>query len=353
MTKRASKMFLRRLLCRAERTRPDTVRFFTSLRMGPFFNAILEPLTHWHDIMKNSVSHQQHPTFGRVLRALGGAAALVLALSGVLAEEQAMAPSAVTGHYLTGSGPSATELILADNGSFVLISSHNFSGEKEVRGKWEIKGSRVGLWTAGGGRSHRWYLEAFRSGEDVDLVPEETLEVYQQAPANVGSRYRRIAPASKQDVIATSERDGKAKLLPASPPPTLPPASSPVAQKNRLAKQNELPLAGLATPPPRPSVSDFKTIFISMPPPASPLDARNISEGMARLSVNERGIVTAVKILRSTGRAQFDSEAADTFRRWRANPGPAREVDVTLTSVLAGKPIPVRIPLNTGSMTSG
>jgi hypothetical protein len=43
----------------------------------------------------------------------------------------------------------------------------------------------------------------------------------------------------------------------------------------------------------------------------------------------------------------------DAYRRWRAHPGPAREIDLPLTAVTTGKKGPVRIPLSTGTLTSG
>jgi TonB family protein len=96
------------------------------------------------------------------------------------------------------------------------------------------------------------------------------------------------------------------------------------------------------------------SIFIHQPAPTSPIDKRALrEEGLARLHINQRGTITSVQILRSTGHRQYDADAADTFRRWRTRPGPAREVDLPLTAVMLGRKAPVRIPLMQGSMTSG
>jgi TonB family protein len=96
------------------------------------------------------------------------------------------------------------------------------------------------------------------------------------------------------------------------------------------------------------------SIFTYQPAPTSPIETRGLrGNGLARLSVNQRGAITSVAIMRSTGNRRFDAEAVDTFRRWRARPGSAREVDLPLTAVMSGKRPPVRIPLMQGSMTSG
>lgn len=96
------------------------------------------------------------------------------------------------------------------------------------------------------------------------------------------------------------------------------------------------------------------TIFTYQPAPTRPIDARNLrEEGLVRLSINPQGVVTSVKITRSTGHRDYDADAVEAFRRWRAGRGPAREIDLPLTAVTTGKKGPVRIPLTQGSLTSG
>jgi TonB family protein len=96
------------------------------------------------------------------------------------------------------------------------------------------------------------------------------------------------------------------------------------------------------------------SIFTYQPTPTRLLDARALrEEGLARLSINQQGVVTAVKIIRSTGRRDYDADAVDAFRRWRTRPGPAREIELPLTSATTGKRGPVRVPTTAGSLTIG
>lgn len=101
------------------------------------------------------------------------------------------------------------------------------------------------------------------------------------------------------------------------------------------------------------TVSDI-SIFTYQPGPTRAIDPRTLrDEGLARLSINGQGNVRSVKILRSSGNREFDTEAIDAFRRWRTRPGPPREIDLPLTTVTTGKKAPVRVPLSTGNMTIG
>lgn len=63
---------------------------------------------------------------------------------------------------------------------------------------------------------------------------------------------------------------------------------------------------------------------------------RQQGSGLFRLHVNERGTVTTVTILKSTGHRALDSEAIETFMRWVAHRGERREVDVPVTFSLSG-----------------
>jgi TonB family protein len=96
------------------------------------------------------------------------------------------------------------------------------------------------------------------------------------------------------------------------------------------------------------------SIFTYQPAPTRAIDVRGLrNDGMARLSINQQGAVTAVKILRSTGNRNFDADAADAFRRWRAIRGSAREIELPVTAVTSGKKGPVRIPLVQGTLDVG
>jgi TonB family protein len=96
------------------------------------------------------------------------------------------------------------------------------------------------------------------------------------------------------------------------------------------------------------------SIFTYQPAPTRPIQARSLrDEGLARLYINQRGAVTSVKIIRSTGNRDYDADAVDAFRRWRTRPGPVREIDLPITAVTTGKKGPVRIPLTQGNLTIG
>ena len=75
--------------------------------------------------------------------------------------------------------------------------------------------------------------------------------------------------------------------------------------------------------------------------------------GLARLSIDERGNVIEVKILKSTGHRPSDAQAVDTFVRWKAKPGTRREIELPLVWAISGKRMPSRVPTSSGSMTSG
>jgi TonB family protein len=80
-------------------------------------------------------------------------------------------------------------------------------------------------------------------------------------------------------------------------------------------------------------------MFIRATKPEYPYEAlrrREEGRGLFRLYVDERGKVTAVTILKSTGNRVLDSEGIRTFKSWRARPGERREVDIPLNFVLSG-----------------
>lgn len=74
-----------------------------------------------------------------------------------------------------------------------------------------------------------------------------------------------------------------------------------------------------------------KSIFVSMPPPRYPLEARRRREtgrGLMRIDIDETGKVTGVKVFQSTGHQLLDEEGVNAFRKWRARPGPPLSVYV-------------------------
>jgi len=77
-------------------------------------------------------------------------------------------------------------------------------------------------------------------------------------------------------------------------------------------------------------------MFTFMPLPDYTYKARLFhlaGDGMFRLLVNEQGKVTSVVTLQSTGHPELDREVVKAYMRWRARPGPKREVDVPTTFV--------------------
>jgi TonB family protein len=70
--------------------------------------------------------------------------------------------------------------------------------------------------------------------------------------------------------------------------------------------------------------------------PSEALWRREEGAGLFRLYVDERGRVTNVTILKSTGHQVLDSESISAFWTWRARAGERREVDVPLKFVRAG-----------------
>ena len=87
------------------------------------------------------------------------------------------------------------------------------------------------------------------------------------------------------------------------------------------------------------SEAEWKAMFIRMIEPAYPLEAHRIraeGTGLFRLYVDERGTVTNVAILKSTGHQILDSESVRALRQWRARSGTRREVDLPIHFTLQG-----------------
>ena len=80
---------------------------------------------------------------------------------------------------------------------------------------------------------------------------------------------------------------------------------------------------------------DLKKHFTYFPYPPTPIDAPKrfvpiTLSGVYRIEVDPQGKVTAVTILKSSGRS-MDHAAMKTFVRWKGKPGPLRVVDVTFS----------------------
>ena len=132
------------------------------------------------------------------------------------------------------------------------------------------------------------------------------------------------------------------------PDPTKNPTSRPPKERNQSSPSSKAVTASRVL-----TVKEIN-IFSYKPAPTRRIDAGTLrDEGLARLYVDQQGRVTSVKLVRSTGQREYDTEAIDAFRRWRALPGPVREIDLPLTAVTTGKKAPLRMNTATGSMTIG
>ena len=98
-----------------------------------------------------------------------------------------------------------------------------------------------------------------------------------------------------------------------------------VVDENRRITVNGVPV---------PHYPDFKPIFVSMPKPDYPVELRRLhltGSGIFRMYIDARGRVEAIKICKSTGHRELDAEVVKAFSRWRAKPGPHRELDFPVT----------------------
>ena len=90
------------------------------------------------------------------------------------------------------------------------------------------------------------------------------------------------------------------------------------------------------------SDAELKAMFLRMPNPDYPYQARVRKEegiGLFRLHVDERGKVTSVTVLRSTGHPALDAEGLKALEGWLARSGERRDVDVPLRFLLSGTKI--------------
>ena len=82
------------------------------------------------------------------------------------------------------------------------------------------------------------------------------------------------------------------------------------------------------------SEAELKAMFTVSPFPEYPYELRKrriTGSGVFRMYVGRDGRVTSAKTLLSTGQPGLDAAALSAFKRWRATPGPRREVDVPAT----------------------
>lgn len=87
------------------------------------------------------------------------------------------------------------------------------------------------------------------------------------------------------------------------------------------------------------SAEERDAMFVRMVRPEYPPVARGRNQegtGLFRLHINERGTVTAVTVLTSTGHPILDTEAVETLKRWVAIRGERREVDVPVVFAMSG-----------------
>jgi TonB family protein len=84
-------------------------------------------------------------------------------------------------------------------------------------------------------------------------------------------------------------------------------------------------------------LQDPKSVFVATPFPKYPLEARRrrqTGRAVVRLSVDEAGRVTEVRLIKSSGHQILDDAGVIACRSWRGKPGPRREVDLPLTYTL-------------------
>jgi TonB family protein len=80
-------------------------------------------------------------------------------------------------------------------------------------------------------------------------------------------------------------------------------------------------------------------LFVHMPEPYYPPELRRrhvTGSGIFRMYIDESGRVTAVKIRKSTGHSELDTQATKGLTRWRTKPGQHREIDVPITFTMKG-----------------
>ena len=85
------------------------------------------------------------------------------------------------------------------------------------------------------------------------------------------------------------------------------------------------------------SDAEWKAMFVRHPRPDYPVNYRRrhlTGSGLYRIYVDERGEVTSIGIITSTGHRELDLHVMKTLIRWRAVPGLKREVDMPISFVM-------------------
>lgn len=73
-----------------------------------------------------------------------------------------------------------------------------------------------------------------------------------------------------------------------------------------------------------------------MPRPEYPYKLREMhmtGNGLFKVLVDEKGKVTDVLTMQSTGHVELDAESVKALKRWRGRPGPKRDIDLPITFV--------------------
>ena len=264
----------------------------------------------------------------------------------------AASDDALTGQYSLGAGASRAALTLSRSGTFTMSSASVLAMDRKVSGQWRVDGSKVVLWYNNKGRLHRWALETIARGDSIDLVPEELVAIYKENPRNIGARYQRVSrlvpserqrPAGSANSTKASRSTEKDRIAGNSTSHSRDSVAAPKEMTKTMAappQRQEDAESDAASPAGESGGFDFRA-FVYKPPPQVPIQLNRVSgPGLARLKINERGEVTDVTILRSTGHKASDLETSDTLRRWRAKPGEPREVELPLIWWIAGKRAP-------------
>ena len=82
---------------------------------------------------------------------------------------------------------------------------------------------------------------------------------------------------------------------------------------------------------------EFRDTFLVTPKPDYPIELRRLhlsGRGLYRLRIDERRDVTGIRVLQKTGIPPLDIEVLKALVRWRARPGPKREVDIPVWFIL-------------------
>ena len=112
-------------------------------------------------------------------------------------------------------------------------------------------------------------------------------------------------------------------------------ASVVAQQPNQIVKvtvdeRGRVTVNGVAVP----RYPNLKGLFLGMPQPYYPLELRMqhiTGSGIFTMYIDANGKVTDVKIRKSTGNRELDTQAIDALRRYRTQPGAQREIDMPVS----------------------